>query len=100
MNDPRDKCGAADFYNTPNVLMDNLDPHKSAMPGKRYSWDVKLPDVECDNCTLQVLQVMTDPFPIHAPYDPSPTGDDLYYQCVDLVLKKKEAPEAPTSPNP
>jgi hypothetical protein len=98
MNDPRDKCGAADFYNTPNVLMDNLDPHKFTMPGKRYSWDVKLPDVECGNCTLQVLQVMTDPFPIHAPYDPSYTGDDLYYQCVDLVLKKKEAPEAPTTP--
>jgi hypothetical protein len=100
MNDPRDKCGAADFYNTPNVLLDNLDPHKAGMPGKRYSWDVKLPDVECDNCTLQVIQVMTDPFPIHAPYDPSPTGDDLYYQCVDLVLKKSEAPEAPKTPTP
>lgn len=89
MNDPRDKCGATDFYNTPAVLQDNLSPHKAGLPNKRYSWDVQLPAVECDNCTLQVIQVMTDPFPIHAPYDPSFTSDDVYYQCVDLVLKKK-----------
>lgn len=86
MNDPRDKCGASDFYNNETVLMDNLDP-KSRGFGKKFSWKVTLPDVTCDNCTLQVIQVMTDIFPIHAPYDPSYTGDDVYYQCIDLVLK-------------
>ena len=86
MDDPRDRCGESDFYNNHTVLMDNLNPHKRGLP-RTYSWQVKLPDVECDNCTLQILQVMTDIYPIHAPYDPSPTGDDLYYQCIDLVLK-------------
>jgi hypothetical protein len=87
--DPKDKCGSTDFYNTPNVLMDNLNPHKRDGWGKKqYSWEVTLPDEECDNCTLQIIQVMTDIYPIHAPYDPSPVGDDVYYQCIDLVLEK------------
>ncbi len=102
LSDPADKCGATDFYNTPGVLMDNLSPHKAGSFNQRYSWDVKLPDVECDNCTLQVIQVMTDAFPIHAPYDPSYASEDVYYQCVDLVLKKKAVevpvPETPAQP--
>ena len=89
MSDPADKCGASDFFNSPGVLADNLDPHKRGFPGKRYAWDVKLPDVECDSCTLQVMQVMTDIYPIHAPYDPSYASDDVYYQCIDIVLKKR-----------
>lgn len=84
---PADRCGADDFYNNATVLMDNLNPHPRGLP-KKYSWKVKLPNVTCDNCTLQVIQVMTDEYPIHAPYDPSYTSDDVYYQCIDLVLKK------------
>ncbi len=87
LDDPADKCGATDFFNNETVLMDNLNPHKRGFP-KNYSWKVKLPDVTCDNCTLQVIQVMTDEYPIHAPYDPNYLGDDVYYQCIDLVLKK------------
>ncbi len=86
MNDPRDKCGASDFYNNETVLMDNLDPHLRG-PVKKYNWKVTLPNVACDNCTLQIIQVMTDAFPIHAPYDPAYTSEDIYYQCIDLVLK-------------
>jgi hypothetical protein len=89
MNDPRDKCGKSDFFNNPGVLGDNLSPHKRGFPGTRYSWDIKLPEVECDNCTLQVIQVMTDAFPIHAPYDPSYESEDIYYQCIDIKLEKK-----------
>lgn len=93
MNDPADKCGATDFYNTPNVLIDNLDPHKRGFPNQRYSWQVKLPDVECEACTLQIIQVMTDGFPIHAPYNPSYASEDVYFQCIDLVLKNKVQPQ-------
>lgn len=88
LDDPADRCGEPDFFNNETVLLDNLDPHKRGFP-KTYSWKVTLPDIECDNCTLQILQVMTDGYPIHAPYDPSMTSDDLYYQCIDLVLKKE-----------
>jgi len=40
---------------------------------------VQLPDIECDSCTLQLIQVMTD----KPPYDGL---DDFYFQCADLVL--------------
>jgi hypothetical protein len=61
-NDPTDKCGMSDFYNSPAVLpnMDNLSPHLTATFGTKYSWEVTLPDVECTNCTLQLIQVMED----------------------------------------
>jgi hypothetical protein len=89
MNVPEDHCGAEDFFNNETVLLDNLDPHIPVNPLEAvpYSWDVTLPDVTCDNCTLQLIQVMTDVPGIHAPYNPSePNADDIYYQCIDLVL--------------
>jgi len=88
---PGDHCGASDFYNSPAVLpnMDNLNPHLTAALNAAYSWEVTLPDVECTNCTLQVIQVMQDDGP-HGPYDPTPgVGiEDIYHQCIDIVLKR------------
>ena len=80
-------CGTNDFYNNKTVLIDDFGRHEDAPHGKRYSVDVTLPEKECDNCTLQIIQIMSEAS--KAPYDPSASGaDDLYYQCVDLVLKK------------
>lgn len=45
-----------------------------------YSQDVTLPNIECDNCTLQVIQMMTD----KQPYG---DGNDIYFRCADLVLQ-------------
>jgi hypothetical protein len=44
-----------------------------------YSVEVTLPNVECDNCTLQLIQFM---------YDKVGNGndDEYYYQCADIVL--------------
>jgi MYXO-CTERM domain-containing protein len=90
-NDPTDQCGMSDFYNSPAVLpgMDNLNPHLTARFGTKYTWEVTLPDVECTHCTLQVLQVMEDDL-THGPYDTRPgVGvEDVYFQCIDLVLKR------------
>ena len=58
------------------VLVDDIDDKV----GGEYRTDVTLPDVTCDNCTLQVIQVMYDKEPYKVP------GDDLYYQCADLKL--------------
>src|SRR5882724_8575981 len=44
--------------------------------GGHYTQDVTLPDMECDNCTLQLVQVMT----VSVPYN------SFYFQCADLVL--------------
>lgn len=87
-SNPSDHCGEDDFFNNATVLMDNLEPHAQAFPNQpSYTWEVTLPDVECDNCTLQIIQVMTEAG--KAPYDPSaPNANDLYYQCIDLVLQR------------
>jgi MYXO-CTERM domain-containing protein len=90
--DANDKCGTTDdsndFYNTPEVLMDNLDPHLSNnMLGNPYSWQVTMPNYTCDNCTLQIIQVMEDT--IHGAYNPDPADPslpDIYHQCLDIVL--------------
>jgi hypothetical protein len=48
--------------------------------GGAYTQEITLPMTECDTCTLQLVQVMTD----KAPYG---DGNDLYYQCADIVIK-------------
>jgi hypothetical protein len=72
--------------------MDNLNPHLAGAGTPKYTWQVKLPNVECTNCTLQVIQVMEDDG-AHGPYDPTPGVGvgDIYHQCIDLVLKKGAA---------
>lgn len=90
--DNGDHCGAADYYNNSAVLpgMDDLNPHMpTSGPSPKYTWQVTLPNVECDNCTLQVIQVMEDNA-LHGDYDPTPgVGvEDIYHQCIDLILKK------------
>ncbi len=65
-----------DFDNSPEVLADNI----ADTNGGPSSLEVTLPDVECDNCTLQVIQVMTDK---------GGNGfgnDDFYFQCADIRL--------------
>ena len=88
--DQFDHCGQADLFNTDAVLMDNLDPHSGGLFGTLHTWQVTLPNVECSNCTLQVIQVMEDT--VHGPYAPKGTEpevgyvEDIYHQCIDLVL--------------
>lgn len=79
-------CGKDDYYNNDTVLIDDFGRHDDSPSGKRYAVDVTLPDVECENCTLQIIQVMTEQS--KAPYDPAAdNADDLYYQCIDLRLR-------------
>ena len=90
--DNGDHCGASDYYNNAAVLpgMDDLNPHMpTSGSSPKYTWQVTLPNVECANCTLQVIQVMEDNL-LHGDYDPTPgVGvEDIYHQCIDLVLKK------------
>ena len=60
------------------VLLDGIEDLSGGIP-RRYEQTITLPNVECTSCTLQLVQVM---------YDKEPYGDgnDLYYQCADLVL--------------
>jgi len=71
-----------------NILLDETDPSGNVGNiGERSIWEfqVTLPDMTCDNCTLQLIQVMdgntTDPVP-----DPVLRGG-TYFQCADIVLE-------------
>lgn len=73
-----DPADARDVWNTSAVLADEI----ADRAGGDYTYELTLPDIECDRCTLQVIQVMTDK-----------TGngwgnDEFYYQCADLRLSR------------
>ena len=58
--------------NFPTTLVDQI----ADKTGGHYTQDVTLPDIECDDCTLQLVQVMTTAVPYNS----------FYFQCADLVL--------------
>ncbi len=70
----------ADIESTPvlPVLVDNIADHQAG----DYTQQLTLPNMECENCTLQLIQVMTDGNNT-GPW----TADDIYFQCADIVLR-------------
>jgi hypothetical protein len=70
-------------YSNGSVLLDGI---ADTPGGGLGSATLTLPDVECDRCTLQIIQVMYDKPPYVTP------GNDIYYQCADLVLRRTEPP--------
>jgi hypothetical protein len=79
---------ATDFNNSPAVLVDNIPDTPG---GGESSVEVTLPDIECDNCTLQLIQVMTTSGPIG--------NDDLYWQCADLRLTNNPSGDVDAGPD-
>jgi hypothetical protein len=71
------------------ILADNIEPTTSGVGGM-HQLQVQLPNVECANCTLQVIQLMTD----KPPYTVG--GDDVYHTCADLVLSNAADGGAPS----
>lgn len=78
-DDFKDPNDYMDFNSNPAVLLDAIEDKSGT---GAYEVQVTLPDVECDRCTLQLVQVMYD----KPPYTVG--GNDLYYQCADLTLKR------------
>jgi len=75
-----DPATMMELYSSDTVLLDGITDKGQ---GERdYVATVTLPDLRCDNCTLQVIQVMYDKPPYTTP------GNDIYYQCADLVLRE------------
>lgn len=62
--------------------------------GGETTLTITLPDLTCERCTLQVIQVMYDKRPITV------GGNDVYYQCADLVLRASVSPEPGAEPEP
>ena len=76
-DDFQEPASFTDIQATPTlpVLLDGIEDQD----GGTYTVQVTLPDIECSNCTLQLIQVMTE----RPPYG---DGNDLYFQCADIVL--------------
>jgi MYXO-CTERM domain-containing protein len=76
-----DKTSIEDCFDTTNVgpyMVNNIPDDPAAV----QSYVFTLPDVECTNCTLQVIQAMHD----KPPFETSPSNNDIYYQCIDIIL--------------
>lgn len=91
-----DGADMGDFNGT--ILLDIVDPSGSGgnMGGNLWEVQVTLPTTPCDNCTLQLVQMMdgnmADPVP-------DPIGRSSYYQCVDIVITG-DATDTDTPPDP
>lgn len=72
-----DPTSETDFYTNDHVLLDQI----ADKSGGAYSADVTIPGTNCEKCTLQLVQVMTDKLP----WGPT-NGDDLYYWCADIRI--------------
>jgi hypothetical protein len=75
-----------------NILADNIVDNQDdgATIPHSFSTTITVPATPCDNCTLQMIQVMTDRVP--------PVN---YYSCADIQIKAADdatvtAPSAPT----
>jgi len=61
------------------TVADNVYPHTTGTSGMMRSYDITVPDIECDSCTLQLMQFMA-----------SHTPPCFYYQCAMLKIVKPD----------
>lgn len=57
---------------------------------------ITLPNMECANCTLQFIQVMTDGGQYILPGGGAGMNGSLYFSCADIILSNTAPPPAPT----
>lgn len=82
-----DGADLADFND--NILHDEADPSEAGLSmANPHTWtfEVQLPDMTCDNCTLQVIQAMHGDT-VNPVLDPAPLS--TYYTCADIRLVPK-----------
>ena len=64
----------------PPILADGLFPHTERQPTPiTWQTDVKLPNINCDHCTLQVIQFMAE-------HGLNKDGDFSYHPCATLRI--------------
>ena len=67
------------------ILLDGALAHTDSSSGVARQLMVTLPNMTCTNCTLQLIQMMTDKPPFSAS-PPAGNGNDIYYECADIAL--------------
>lgn len=71
-----------------NVVMDMIPD----VANPAYRFMIQMPNLTCENCTLQVIQLMTD----KPPYTTDANSDDIYFQCADIALRNPGTLDAGT----
>jgi hypothetical protein len=67
------------------ILADGLFAHtEKQAPDAFWETDVKLPNIHCDKCTLQVIEFMAE-------HGHNPDGDYSYHHCADLRITANPA---------
>jgi MYXO-CTERM domain-containing protein len=90
-----DGADLADFNS--HVLHDEADPAEPGLSMAKphvWSFEIQLPSEPCDNCTLQVIQVMQGGTE-KAVADPAPLS--TYYSCADIQLVAAAGAAPPVS---
>jgi hypothetical protein len=72
---------SAAFQNAPKipVLADGLFAHTNASDTMTWQTDIRLPNINCARCTLQVIEFM-------AQHGPNVGGGYYYHHCADLQI--------------
>jgi len=79
--------------NHPLVLIDNI-PHNPAPAPKKYAFDIVIPDINCNQCALQMFSPMVDIIP-NGTSCTYPTGinvcPSVYHSCADIKINGKNS---------
>ena len=84
-NGPRSVSGAIQYPWSSPVLADGLFQHNAAFD-KAQETDVEIPNINCEKCTLQVIEFM-------AAHGRNKDGDFTYHHCA--VLRIQANPDKP-----
>jgi len=61
------------------VLVDGIWEHHQRQPGQEFETDIKIPNINCDHCSLQVIQFMEE-------HGVNTDGRFTYHHCADLKV--------------
>lgn len=82
---PISVSGKVDPNPKPPVLVDGLFMHQAPVPKDTFlETDVKLPNINCDKCTVQIIQFMEN-------HGLNKEGDFTYHHCADLKIVANKA---------
>ena len=76
---PISVSGKVDPNPKPPVLLDGLWTHHERKPAQEWETDVKVPNINCDHCSLQVIQFMEE-------HGVNSDGRFTYHHCADLKI--------------
>jgi hypothetical protein len=76
---PISVSGKVDPNPKPPVLVDGLWTHHERKPAQEWETDVKVPNINCDHCTFQIIQFMEE-------HGVNPDGRFTYHHCADVKI--------------